>query len=97
MSENDLRSAGPRPGGVPGLLIDEIDLQGIVRTRNGYTAQVSTRGGPSPRSYLLKQGDQLFDGDVVLINRNEVVFKQMVNDPSASRPFREVVKTLPGA
>lgn len=94
MSENDLRSAGPRPAGVAGLLIDEIDLVGIIRI--GYTAQVSTRRGRSPRSYLLKHGDQLFDGDVIDVHKNEIVFKQLVDDPAASRPFREVVKTLGG-
>jgi hypothetical protein len=95
VSENDPRSAGPRPDGVPGLLIDEIDLQGISRTSKGYVAQVPRRD--PPRSYLLKQGDRLFDGDVVVIQAKEVVFKQLVPDPGASRPFREVVKTLPGA
>jgi hypothetical protein len=43
---------------------------------------------------LLKGGDQLFDGDVVTISRDEVVFKQVVADPAASKPFREVVKSL---
>ena len=31
---------------------------------------------------------------VVAINREEVVFKQIVNDPSIIKPFREVVKKL---
>ena len=94
MSERDLQSAAPRPDGVAGLLIDEIDLQGIYRTSKGYVAQVSTRG--VHRSYLLKEGDQLYDGDVVSIDRREVVFKQVVADPTASKPFREVVMSLPG-
>jgi hypothetical protein len=46
------------------------------------------------KSYLLKEGDQLYDGDVVSINRAEVVFKQIVQDPTALKPFREVVKSL---
>lgn len=84
--------ASPRPDGIPGLLIDEIDLTEIARTSRGYVAQVKPR--TQSRSYLLKEGDQLYDGDVVVINRNEVVFKQIVQDPTASKPFREVVKTL---
>ena len=83
---------GPRPDGIPGLMIDEIDLTGIFRTSKGYTAQVKPRN--QSRSYLLKEGDQLYDGDVVSIQRNEVVFKQIVQDPTALKPFREVVKTL---
>ncbi|HEX7330821.1 MAG TPA: hypothetical protein VF290_04930 [Pyrinomonadaceae bacterium] len=90
---NDERNlAGPQPDGIPGLLIDEIDLVGIVRSNKGYVAQVKHR--TQSKSYLLKEGDQLYDGDVVSINRREVVFKQVVQDPTASKPFREVVKTL---
>jgi len=93
MGENDLRSTAPRPDGIPGLLIDEIQLRGILRTAKGHVAQARDARG----SYLLKEGDQLFDGDVVSISKNEVVFKQVVAEPAASKPFREVVKTLPGA
>ncbi len=83
---------GPRPEGIPGLLIDEIDLTGIFRTSKGFVAQVVAAN--QKKSYLLKEGDQLYDGDVVSISRNEVVFKQIVQDPTALKPFREVVKSL---
>jgi hypothetical protein len=83
---------GPRPEGVPGLLIDEIDLTGIFRTSKGFVAQVVAAN--QKKSYLLREGDQLYDGDVVSINREEVVFKQIVQDPTALKPFREVVKSL---
>lgn len=88
-NENTVK-AGPRPEGIPGLLIDEIDLLGIWRTPRGYVAQVKA----SNKSYLLREGDQLFDGDVVNIHKDEVVFKQQVQDPTALKPFREVVKSL---
>jgi hypothetical protein len=83
---------GARPEGIPGLLIDEIDLKGIYRTARGYVAQVNASN--QKKSYLLKEGDQLFDGDVIGIHKNEVVFKQIVQDPTALKPFREVVKSL---
>ncbi|HEX6200594.1 MAG TPA: hypothetical protein VF150_10045 [Thermoanaerobaculia bacterium] len=86
----DLR--GPRPEGIPGLLIDEVIITGIFRTQEGYVAQVQS--AESEKSYLLKQGDELYDGDVVRITDNEIVFKQIVQDPTALKPFREVVKTL---
>lgn len=83
---------GPRPEGIPGLMIDEVDLTGIFKTVKGYVAQVqaSNKG----KSFLLHEGDQLYDGDVVSIGDTEVVFKQIVNDPTALKPFREVVKKL---
>ena len=83
---------GPRPEGIPGLLIDEIDLKGIFRTARGYVAQVNASN--QKKSYLLKEGDQLYDGDVRSIGKNEVVFKQIVQDPTALKPFREIVKSL---
>lgn len=83
---------GPRPDGIPGLLIDEIDLSGIFLTPDGAVAQV--RSTQEDKSYLLRQGDQLYDGDVVSITVNELSFKQIVDDPTAIKPFREVVKKL---
>ena len=82
----------PRPEGVPGLLIDEVDLKGIFQMGGRWFAQIQT--ADKEKSYLIEQGDQLFDGEVVAINANEVVFKQLVNDPSIIKPFREVVKKL---
>lgn len=83
---------GPRPEGIPGLLIDELLITGIFRTQEGYVAQVQS--AESEKSFLLKQGDELYDGDVVRITGNEIVFKQIVQDPTALKPFRDVVKTL---
>lgn len=83
---------GPRPEGVPGLLIDEIDLTGVFKTSKGWVAQVVAAN--QKKSYLLRVGDQVYDGDVISINKNEVVFKQIVQDPTALKPFREVVKSL---
>jgi hypothetical protein len=86
----DRQERGPRPEGIPGLLIDEISLLGIWRTPRGYVAQIRAAN----KSYLLREGDQLFDGDVVTIQKYEIVFKQQVQDPTALKPYREVVKSL---
>ena len=83
---------GPRPEGVPGLLIDEVNLIGIIRTPEGYIAQV--QAADRQKSYLLHEGEELFDGEVVSIETNEVVFRQIVRDPTAVKPFRERVKVL---
>ena len=83
---------GPRPEGIPGLLIDEIDLTGVFVTSEGPVAQVVSP--EQDRSYLLREGDQLYDGDVVQISQDSVVFKQILDDPTALKPFREVQKQL---
>lgn len=81
-----------RPEGIAGLLIDELQIQGIFVLDSGPVAQVISSA--SETSYLVRQGDQLWDGDVLRINLDEIVFKQTVNDPTALKPFREVVKKL---
>lgn len=86
----DLR--GPRPEGVPGLLIDEIRLSGIYSTARGWVAQV--QAAAHEKGYLIQEGDQLYDGDVVSVTADEVVFRQIVRDPTALKPFREVTKRL---
>ena len=83
---------GPRPEGIPGLLIDEIDITGIFVTGEGPIIQVQS--SDREQSYLLRVGDQLYDGDVISISGKEAIFKQIVDDPTALKPFREVVKKL---
>lgn len=83
---------GQRPEGIPGLLIDEVRLTGIFSTSKGWVAQV--QAAANEKGYLIKRGDQLYDGDVVSITRDEVVFRQIVRDPTALKPFQEVTKRL---
>src|SRR5688500_5512660 len=71
VAPDQLVNKGPRPKGVPGLLIDEVELTGIFRTPRGFVAQVRT--SKAEKGYLIKEGDQLYDGDVVSISRAEVV------------------------
>ena len=80
-----------RPAGLPGVMVDEIELQGTIRTRSGWLAMVRSADN---RSYLLRKGQALFDGEVVEITASEVVFRQNVNDPTNPKPFRDVTKTL---
>lgn len=84
--------AGQRPPGPPGFLIDEIKLQGVVRTRQqGLVAMVN---GPDNKGYLIKVGDKVLDGEVIRMTPTSVVFRQEVNDPTQIERFREVVKDL---
>jgi len=83
---------GQRPPGPPGFLIDEIKIQGVVKTRQqGLVAMVN---GPDNKGYLMKIGDKVLDGEVIRITPNSIVFRQEVNDPTRIERFREVVKEL---
>jgi len=85
------RSRESRPPGIGGLSVDEMELQGIWRTRSGWLAQVR---GSDNKSYLLRKGDVLFDGEVIDVKANELTLRQNVNDPQSVKPFRDVVKRL---
>jgi Tfp pilus assembly protein PilP len=83
--------AGQRPEGLPGFLIDELKLQGIFKTRQGFTAMVNA---PDNKGYSVRVGDKVLDGEVVRITATSVVFRQEVNDPTRIERYREVVKDL---
>jgi len=85
------RTSGQVPG-PPGFLIDEIKLQGIVKTKQqGLVAMVN---GPDNKGYLIKVGDKVLDGEIIRITSTSVVFRQEVNDPTRIERFREVVKDI---
>ena len=68
---NDPKSQGARPAGVPGLLINEINVKGIVRNISGFVALIQ---GPDNKTYVVKAGDRLMDGTVKSIVQDAVVF-----------------------
>jgi hypothetical protein len=85
------RSIGQRPPGIAGISIDDVVVQGIWKTRTGYVAQIR---GTDNKSYLLRGGDVLYDGEVTRVGPNEISFRQNLNDPQSVKPFRDVTKQL---
>ena len=72
-------------------MVDELELQGTVRIKSGWVAMMRSTDN---RSYLVRKGTTLFDGEVTDVAAHEVTFRQNVNDPTNPKPFREVVKAL---
>jgi type IV pilus assembly protein PilP len=85
------RARGERPPGIAGMSVDDIVVNGIWRVRSGFVAQVRATDN---KSYLIRAGDLLYDGEVTRVGPNEVVFRQNINDPQSVKPFREVTKQL---
>jgi len=85
------RPGGQRPPGIAGIAVDEVIVQGIWKTRAGYVAQIR---GSDNKSYLLRPGDLLYDGEVTRVGPNEISFRQNLNDPQSVKPFRDVTKQL---
>lgn len=85
------RGGPERPPGIAGIAIDDLVVHGIWKTRAGYVAQIRATDN---KSYLIRAGDLLYDGEVIRVGPNEVSFRQNLNDPQSVKPFREVTKQL---
>ena len=80
-----------RPAGLPGLLIGEVTVKGVLKDRVGFIALLQA---PDRKTYNVRVGDKLFDGTVKSINQEKVVFSQDVNDPLSLVKQREVPKPV---
>jgi hypothetical protein len=88
----DGRSASSRAAGLPGVLIDEVIVKGIVQDAGGYYALIT--GTDQKTVHILRTGDRLMDGSVKAVTPGEVVFSQEVNDPLLLQKQREIRKSL---
>ncbi len=97
-----LRGKKNRKPGIRGMAINEIVIQGIIKSRKrGYEALVL---GSDNKIYWIKPGDELFDGRVLSIGVSvdkktgkqveKVVFRQDIDDPSQLLPYRDITKYL---
>ena len=80
-----------RPPGLQGMLIQEVSLQGIVKTSEGYIAMFQ---GTDSKSYFARNGDQLYDGNIANIDGHKVVFQQKISEPFSEGKFQQVEKQL---
>jgi len=89
-----VRRKGPRPRGVAGMLVVELDLTGIVRDTTG--GNIAVVMGTDSKGYFLHVGDEVYDGGVIAIDpaAGSVTFRQQVDDPRLIKPYRDVVKRL---
>ena len=78
------------------LVIDQLILRGVVRTASGMIAVVANSIN---KAYFLRENDPVFNGYVVRITGDSVVFKENTVDRAGHQGTREVVKkvTTPSA
>lgn len=91
---SDPRGAGTRVAGLPGVLISEASVKGIVRDRSGLIAMIQ---GTGTKTFIVRAGEKLMDGTVKAITADSVVFLQDVNDPLSMVKQKEVRKTVRSA
>ncbi len=78
------------------LVIDQLVLRGVVKTATGMIAVVANSIN---KAYFLRENDPVFNGYVVRITGDSVVFKENTVDRIGRQGTREVVKkvTAPSA
>jgi hypothetical protein len=89
--EEEVGTVKVRPPGLPGMLVDELRIEGIVATPDGILAFAQGRDN---LSYIIRPGTKLYDGEVMEILPDKVIFRRQVHDPKQLRPYEEVVKEL---
>jgi len=73
------------------LEIGQINLHGIVKSENGFIAVVTNSLN---KAYFLHENDPVFNGYVMRITGDSVVFQETVQD-KLGKPFtREVTKKI---
>jgi len=90
---------GPLPPGPRGLVISQLQVEGIVRldTNNTMIAVVDNNRN---RAYFLRENDAVYNGVVSKITPDSVIFRENALDQNGRVQVREVVKRLgqgPGA
>jgi len=73
------------------LEINAINLRGVVRSDNGFIAVVTNNLN---KAYFLRENDPVFNGFVVKITGDSVVFQETVQDKLGKTSTREVVKKI---
>ncbi|MBV9572559.1 MAG: hypothetical protein JOY93_00785 [Acidobacteriales bacterium] len=73
------------------LAIDQINLKGIVSADNGMIAVVVNA---LDKAYFLRENDPVFNGYVVKITGDSIVFKETVQDKLGKPFMREVTKKI---
>lgn len=65
----------PLPKVTSVLTLDEMSITGIFRTPRGYAAMVEAK--PIKLSYTIYPGEKFFDGQLVAIEENRLVFRKV--------------------
>jgi hypothetical protein len=75
------------------LPVSDVILKGVVRTEQGYVAEVVNQEN---KPYFLRVNDPVFDGVVLSISMNSIVFRETYSDAMGRPLTREVVKKIQG-
>ncbi len=91
-----LRGLGASKGrpaieGIGGLMIDELDLEGVIFSNGRFRALLR---GPDSRPYVVTIGDKVYDGEITAIDRNSISFKKIMTVALGGQKEKLIIKTL---
>jgi hypothetical protein len=73
------------------LAIDQINLRGVVKSDGGMIAVVVNA---MDKAYFLRENDPVFNGYVVKITQDSIVFKETFHDRLGKTLTRDITKTI---
>jgi Tfp pilus assembly protein PilP len=78
-------------GGKKCLVVDQVALRGIVRSQNGMIAVIVNSAN---KAYFMRENDPVYNGFVVKITLDSIVFRETVTDRLGKPGTREIVKKV---
>jgi hypothetical protein len=87
----DTATKGSCTSGKKCLVVGDIVLRGIVRSPNATIAVVEN---PDKKTYFLHENDPVFNGQVVKITTDAVIFREQIYDRAGRSTTREITKHL---
>lgn len=74
------------------MTLDELNVTGIFRTPRGYAAMVEAK--PIGLSYAIYPGEKVFDGQLVAVEENRLIFRKVTKLSNGKFVTSEASKTL---
>ena len=84
-------NGSPLPKVTSVLTLNEMAVTGIFHTPRGYAAMVEA--GPIKLSYTIYPGEKFFDGQLVAVEENQLVFRKVVR--TGKSKFMTTVENMP--
>ncbi|MCP5103295.1 MAG: hypothetical protein GY950_07950 [bacterium] len=77
--------------GIAGLEIEQLELEGIIGDKGKYIALFK---GPDSKPYDVRVGQSVYDGEIIKIDANSVVFKKILTIALGGTKEKTVIKWL---
>lgn len=91
LQEDKMRNTEACTTGARCLMIDQVVLKGVVKTQAGMIAMVENA---ARKQYNLREKDPVYNGFVLKITGDTIVFKQSTVDNLGKTTDKEVVKRV---